>query len=99
MSLAVRMAMSPRARLLTSWLLQPAETSALSIVRAAADPGARGGEYYGPGGWNEFTGLPRRVDSIPASRDAGAQRRLWEESERLTGIAYRIGAVRADDRR
>ena len=47
----------------------------------------------GPGGWNEFTGWPQRVESVPAAHDAGAQRRLWEESERLTGIAYRIGTV------
>jgi NAD(P)-dependent dehydrogenase (short-subunit alcohol dehydrogenase family) len=93
MSVVVRAAMSPRARLLTSWLMQSAEVSALSVVRAATDPGARGGEYYGPGGWNEFTGWPRRVESIPASHDAGAQHRLWDESERLTGITYRIGAA------
>ena len=93
MPVAVRAAMSPRVRLLTSWLMQSAEVSALSLVRAATDPGARGGEYYGPGGWREFTGWPQRVESVPAARDAGAQRRLWEESERLTGIAYRIGAA------
>ena len=93
MSALVRAAMSPRLRLLTSWLMQSAEVSALSLVRAATDPGARGGEYYGPGGWNEFTGWPRRAESVPAAHDAGAQRRLWEESERLTGVAYRIGAA------
>lgn len=91
--LAARVVMSPRMRLLTFWLMQPAEISALSIMRAATDSGARGGEYYGPGGWNEWTGLPRRVQSAPVSHDEGAQRRLWEESERLTGVTYRISSA------
>jgi NAD(P)-dependent dehydrogenase (short-subunit alcohol dehydrogenase family) len=92
----VRVMMSPRLWLLTSWLMQSAESSALSIVRAATDPNARGGEYYGPGGWNEFTGPPQRVDSAPSSHDPHAQRRLWEESERLTGITYRISTAQRD---
>lgn len=48
----------------------------------------RGGEYYGPGGWNEWTGYPERVQSIPRSHDAEAARRLWEVSEQLTGVTY-----------
>ena len=99
MSVVVRAAMSSRARFATSWLMQSAELSALSIVRAAVDVGAQGGEYYGPGGWREFTGWPQRVESIPASHDVEAQRRLWEESERLTGITYRIGAESFPSRR
>jgi NAD(P)-dependent dehydrogenase (short-subunit alcohol dehydrogenase family) len=93
----VRVMMNPRLRLLTSWLMQSAEVSALSVVRAATDPNARGGEYYGPGGWNEFTGYPERADSTPSSHDPGGQHRLWEESERLTGITYHITAARRDD--
>ena len=89
----VRVAMSPRLRLLTSWLMQSAEVSALSVVRAATDPSARGGEYYGPGGWSEFTGFPRRVESRPASHDRDGQRRLWEESERLTGVSYQMATA------
>jgi NAD(P)-dependent dehydrogenase (short-subunit alcohol dehydrogenase family) len=93
MSAFVRVLMSPRLRLLTSWLMQSPEAGALPIARAAADPGVRGGEYYGPGGWNEWTGDPVRVESIPRSHDIGAQHRLWEASERLTGVTYRIGAA------
>jgi hypothetical protein len=60
----------------------------LPTLRAATDPGARGGDYYGPGGQGEFTGSPVRVSSSPRSHDEAAQRRLWEESERLTGVAF-----------
>ena len=57
--------------------------------RAATDPSARGGEFYGPPG-RGYTGHPVPVDSSPRSYDTGAQRRLWEESEQLTGVAYAI---------
>jgi NAD(P)-dependent dehydrogenase (short-subunit alcohol dehydrogenase family) len=89
----VRVMVSPRLRLLTSWLMQSPQAGALSIARAAADPSVRGGEYYGPGGWNEWTGDPVRVESIPRSHDAGAQHRLWEVSEQLTGVTYHIGTA------
>jgi hypothetical protein len=85
--------MSPRLRLVTSWLMQSPQAGALPIARAAVDPNVRGGEYYGPGGWNEWTGDPVRVESIPRSHDADAQRRLWEVSEQLTGVTYRIGTA------
>jgi NAD(P)-dependent dehydrogenase (short-subunit alcohol dehydrogenase family) len=67
---------------------QDAAMGALPTLRAATDPGARGGEYYGPGGWMQFTGYPRRVESNARSHDEQAQRRLWQESERLTGVTF-----------
>jgi len=90
MSAFVRVAMNPRLRALTSWLMQSQEAGARPIVRAAADPRVRGGEYYGPDGWNEWTGHPVVVESIPASHDAAAQRRLWDLSEKLTGVTYHL---------
>ena len=69
---------------------QSAAMGALATLRAAADPAARGGEYYGPGGRGELRGYPRLVDSSDRARDAGAQQRLWRESERLTGVTYPV---------
>ncbi|XYI03582.1 hypothetical protein ACMHYB_28990 [Sorangium sp. So ce1128] len=63
---------------------------ALPTLRAAGDPGARGGEYYGPGGLLGLKGPPERVASSARSHDVDAQRRLWKASEQLTGIAYSI---------
>lgn len=71
-------------------LVQTARMGALPTLRAAADPAASGGDYYGPAGLGEFTGYPARVHSSARSRDAGLQRRLWDESERLTGVSYRF---------
>jgi NAD(P)-dependent dehydrogenase (short-subunit alcohol dehydrogenase family) len=85
-----RAAASPRLRYLTRWLLQSPRVGALATLRAATDPTARGGDYYGPPGRLQFTGHPTRVESSPHSHDRAAQRRLWELSERLTGVTYRI---------
>ena len=93
MSRAVRIAMSPRLRALTWWLMQSPQVAALATVRAATDPDAHGGDYYGPPGRAQFTGHPVRVDSSAGSHDPAAGRRLWAESERLTGVSYPIGAV------
>jgi NAD(P)-dependent dehydrogenase (short-subunit alcohol dehydrogenase family) len=66
------------------------EKGALPILRAATDPTALGGQYYGPDGWNEFKGHPTLLTSTDRSHDTESQRRLWEESERLTGVSYRF---------
>ncbi|GIH14021.1 oxidoreductase [Rugosimonospora africana] len=83
---------------LAVWLLtrlagQPdAATGALATLRAATDPRARGGEYYGPDGrLLRASGHPVRIEPSEAARDPEAQRRLWAESERLTGVTYRFG--------
>ena len=67
-----------------------AAMGALATLRAATDPAARGGEYYGPGRRGETRGYPRLVTSTERARDTEAQQRLWRESERLTGVAYPI---------
>lgn len=67
---------------------QPVERGALPQLRAATDPGVRGGQFFGPGGLWETRG---RVVEARLSRDAadpGIGRRLWETSERLTGVSY-----------
>lgn len=83
-----RALLSTRVRALTSWLAQSAEAGALPTLRAALDPDAQGGEYYGPNGSKEYVGQPIRVDSVPSSHDGSAQRRLWQVSEELSGITY-----------
>ncbi|MGH3401431.1 MAG: oxidoreductase [Streptosporangiaceae bacterium] len=80
----VRLAYLPVIR----WVAQSSSDGALPSLRAATDPQARGGDYFGPDGRNEYKGYPVRVASSDASHKADAQRRLWEESERLTGVSY-----------
>lgn len=87
-----RALMRPWARPLTFWLMQDPQAGALAILRAAVDPQARGGDFFGPPGRFQFTGHPVKVESTAAAHDVAAQRRLWSESERLTGVTYAVPA-------
>jgi NAD(P)-dependent dehydrogenase (short-subunit alcohol dehydrogenase family) len=71
-------------------LAQSAAMGALPTLRAATDPAAVGGEYYGPDGFAEARGYPVRVESSARSHDAELQRALWKTSEELTGVAYSL---------
>jgi NAD(P)-dependent dehydrogenase (short-subunit alcohol dehydrogenase family) len=75
---------------LNSWAVQPAAMGALPTLRAATDPAATGGAYYGPDGFMQFTGYPVLVRSSTRSQNAEVQRRLWAESEKLTQVSYPV---------
>jgi hypothetical protein len=45
-------------------------------------------DYWGPDGFGERRGWPKRVGRSSAARDGDAARRLWEASEKLTGVTY-----------
>jgi NAD(P)-dependent dehydrogenase (short-subunit alcohol dehydrogenase family) len=88
-----RTLMHPRLSFLTWWLMQSPPIGALATLRAATDPAAGGGDFFGPPGRLQFTGHPVRIESSPASYDIEAQQRLWQESERLTGVTYPVAAA------
>jgi NAD(P)-dependent dehydrogenase (short-subunit alcohol dehydrogenase family) len=69
-------------------IFQSAAMGALPGLRAAVDPNARGGEYYGPDGKGERSGYPVLVSSNQASHDFQSAEMLWEISARLTGVEY-----------
>jgi NAD(P)-dependent dehydrogenase (short-subunit alcohol dehydrogenase family) len=94
-----RVLISPRLRPLNFWLAQSAERGALPTLRAAVDPSARGGDYYGPGGRFQYTGSPTRSKPSPRAHDAAAQVRLWEVSEQLTGVRYHFATTPSAARR
>jgi hypothetical protein len=77
--------------MLNFWIAQSAQMGALPTLRAAVDPSARGGEYYGPRG-RFGAGYPALAQSSARSHDAAAQGWLWEISEQLTGVTYRLPA-------
>jgi NAD(P)-dependent dehydrogenase (short-subunit alcohol dehydrogenase family) len=68
-------------------LFQSAALGALHILRAATDPAAQGGDYYGPSRLG-VCGAPVRARSSRRSHDTAIQARLWAESEHMTGIRY-----------
>jgi NAD(P)-dependent dehydrogenase (short-subunit alcohol dehydrogenase family) len=66
---------------------QSAEAGAWpTLMAATAD--LPGSTYVGPSGLGEMAGVPQVVTSTSVSHDRENQRRLWEISERVTGIAY-----------
>ncbi|MFH8624881.1 oxidoreductase [Streptomyces vietnamensis] len=69
-------------------LAQRPERGALPQLYAATDPSVTGGEFIGPDGLGELRGVPTRVRLSDAAADPGTGRRLWEESERLTGVRF-----------
>lgn len=69
---------------------QDARMGALPVLRAATDPSARGGEFYGPGRLAHLTGYPEPERPARRSRDRGAAHWLWQESQRLTGVSYAV---------
>jgi len=68
--------------------MSPAK-GALSQLRAATDPSARGGQFYGPLFVNN--GPPVRKPVLRRLGMAKAIGRLWEVSERETGVKLEPG--------
>ncbi len=64
------------------------EQGALPILYAATMPDAAPGGYYGPDGFREMTGFPVRVQATARANDPDDAKRLWEVSERLTGVKF-----------
>lgn len=71
----------------------PAEIGALSILRAATEPGLAGGSYVGPDGWLEFRGHPTLNSPKRNARDEATASRLWQVSEELTGTSFPLPAA------
>lgn len=73
--------------LLAPLLSQSAADGALPTLYAATAPEAEGGVMYGPDGFYEIMGAPKRAKIVEAALDRETWRRLWDVSERLTGVA------------
>lgn len=75
-------------RLSTRLFAQKPEIGALPALLAATGTDVKGGDYYGPGGYKELGGPPKRVDCSAAAKDPELARRLWLVSQQLTGLSY-----------
>jgi NAD(P)-dependent dehydrogenase (short-subunit alcohol dehydrogenase family) len=69
---------------------QSAAQGALPVLRAATDPGVRGGDYYGPRGLAGSRGAPHRIRYARRAYDEQLARRLWQASETLTSTTFPI---------
>jgi NAD(P)-dependent dehydrogenase (short-subunit alcohol dehydrogenase family) len=68
--------------------LQPAEMGALPTIYAATEPSLTGGEYIGPDGKGRRRGYPELDTPHPAANDEETSKKLWELSEKLTGVTF-----------
>jgi NAD(P)-dependent dehydrogenase (short-subunit alcohol dehydrogenase family) len=73
-------------------LFQSAEAGSLPLLFATTSPNARKGGYYGPDGRNEAKGNPTAAFEPVITKDATVGRRLWDESERITGMQFVVSA-------
>lgn len=69
-------------------LAQSAAKGTLPEVRASVDLNVKGGDYYGPKGFNEMGGYPVLVKSTEDSHNLEFAKLLWDDSEKLTGVRY-----------
>lgn len=75
-------------RLLGLFLAQSAAEGALPTLFAATAVEARPSGYYGPSGTFELIGPPGPALSSTRSHDQDAAQRLWDVSEKLTGVTF-----------
>lgn len=69
-------------------VLAPASAGAQPILRAATDPDAAGGTYWGPSGFRQYRGRPVLVEPPPSAADPALGPALWADSVRLSGVDY-----------
>ncbi len=69
---------------------QSAAMGALPTLYGATAPAVQGGDYFGPDTFFEMWGHPTRVGSNARSKDTADAARLWEVSERLTGVHFAL---------
>lgn len=82
--------MSP---LLRGILFHSADEGAKPILFAAVSPEAQAGGYYGPQGFKEMKGGPGPASLPPQALDVEVAARLWQVSEKLTGVQYPRGSA------
>jgi NAD(P)-dependent dehydrogenase (short-subunit alcohol dehydrogenase family) len=75
---------------LMSPFIQEPVMGALPQIRASVDENVKGGDYFGPDGFNEMKGFPVLVKSNPASHNLEDAKRLWEVSEKITGVSFQF---------
>ncbi len=82
-------------RLLNPLFAMKPAGGAMPTLRAATDPAAQGGTYWGPKGLFEVSGPPVPARIPKPAQDEAVAARLWQISETLTGVAFPLAAPTA----
>ncbi len=75
---------------LNGFFAQKIDMGALPTLYAATAADVTGGDYFGPSGWQEWRGYPKKVESNALSHDKNIASKLWDVSEKLTGIKFNM---------
>ena len=71
-----------------SLFVQNSNMGALPTLYAAVAPDVQGNDYYGPGGFQELSGYPKKVESTKRAKRDDVAANLWDVSEEMTGVSY-----------
>lgn len=75
-------------RIVTPLGSQSTADAALPILRAACDPEARNGSFWGPSGLFGLTGDPKQIKISAKGSNRNTGQQLWDLGERLTGVSF-----------
>jgi len=70
------------------YFVQSTLSGAVPTLRAATDPSAAGGDYFGPSERMQTRGSAVKVQAKKAAYDVHDGRALWEQSVELTGVDF-----------
>jgi NAD(P)-dependent dehydrogenase (short-subunit alcohol dehydrogenase family) len=79
---------APQFKVLNPIFAQTPTWGALPSLYAATASDVKNGDYFGPKGFLEMKGSPKRVQSTPRSHDLELAKKLWDVSESLTGVKF-----------
>jgi NAD(P)-dependent dehydrogenase (short-subunit alcohol dehydrogenase family) len=82
-------------RLLNPLFAMKPHDGALPTLRAATDASAESGSYWGPSRFGEMNGPPDRARIAERAKDETVAKRLWDDSEKLTGVAFAFSPASA----
>lgn len=82
--------MGLQGRIMNFLMAQKLEMGILPSLRAATDPNAKGGEYYGPAKMNNWRGYPVINEPAEKALNLKERQKLWKVSEELTNTQFQI---------
>jgi hypothetical protein len=73
---------------LNNFFAQDITMGALPTLYAAVGPDVKSGDYFGPSGFMEMKGYPKKTETSELSKDEHIAKKLWDISEELTGVTF-----------
>jgi NAD(P)-dependent dehydrogenase (short-subunit alcohol dehydrogenase family) len=78
---------------LNNFFAQDITMGALPTLYAAAAPDVKSGDYFGPSGFMEMRGYPKKVEPNSLAQNDQIAKKLWDVSEELTGVRYDLNGT------